>query len=170
MGAQYCLSLKGVLMRVLAMHCTGPCGVQPGSRSHCVKLGAIEYGAPALPDPETSLSAEVIAVLCGLVSKYMCPHIDASKCQLWVGEMRTVFVWAELITDELVAEEVADVETVTGWIQAVLDDPQHVPDAFTRAMTAIHNTEALDRLVAACIEARRTPVYRLHRLSEGVSA
>ena len=153
-------------MRVLAMHCTGPCSDRPpGSQVHCAKTRLVPYGIPALPDPEAGLSPELTNRLRDVMRQFMCAHVDASQCQMWVGELRSPTIWAERIIDELCADGIPD-STATRWVQSVLDDPHHVPDELVQAMASIGNNEALHRLVAACIDSKQTPVYRLHQLSE----
>lgn len=171
MGAQYCGSLKGVVMKILRFSCTGPCGVQPGCHKNCSEVHLLHFGVGAIPEPGTPLPSPLRERLLAIMHKHMCPNIDISTCQVWVGTDRDV-ACVERVFDALVASDMTH-DITTQWIQSVLMDPEHVPDVVSEALKATKSAEVLeafDRLVEHCIELRRRPVGELHSLSDPVPA
>jgi hypothetical protein len=72
-------------MRVLSMHCTGPCGdYPPGSQKHCSEMVLVPWSDVRLPEPGAPLSPKAQEVLLTL-GRAVCGRIDPTKCRRQKG-------------------------------------------------------------------------------------
>ena len=95
--------------------------------------------------------------------------MNSNNCQVWAGSCSSLNAYLEVVYDHADRELIPEAE-ITNWLRSLVQDPECVPDVLRQAMEAADNIEALDRLVARCIELRHRPVGQLHSLNETVPA
>lgn len=98
-----------------------------------------------------------------------CDQMNPNNCQVWAGSCSSLNAYLEVVYDEVDRSVIPEAD-VLAWLRSLLLDPECVPDLLRHAMETAGNLEALDRLVARCIELRRRPVGELHSLSDPVPA